>query len=59
MSKFFKYLGKLLIIVTLALLAFDKFQHPNLFVKDYTHILAQLNTVVSKIGQQLPPVISN
>ena len=56
MSKVFRFLGKLIIIVTLFLIAYDKFKHSNLFVKDYTHSLSQLQTIASKVGYSLPPV---
>lgn len=56
MGRFLRFIGKIIIIVTLFLLAYDKFKHPNLFYKDYAHLAAQIDKIGSKVGYSLPHV---
>jgi hypothetical protein len=57
MGKFARFLGRLLIVITLFLFAYDKYKHPTLFAKDYRVMLTQLGKYTSYVGYTLPPVL--
>jgi hypothetical protein len=57
MGKFTRFFGKLLIVITLFLFAYDKYKHPNLFAQDYRFMLTQLGKYSSYFGYTLPSVL--
>ena len=57
MSRFSKLLGRILIVITLFLFAYDKYKHQELFVKDYRYMLTQASKLTSYVGYSLPSVL--